>query len=68
MARRTMKFITSCILQFTELSNLGYKGFGIAFKGGKAQLVGDSSVLKAINSPVFEYLHALVITGQFGLS
>ena len=51
-------------MQFTEFSDLGYKGFGVAFKGSKVQLVGDPMVLKAITPPVFEYLHALVTTGK----
>ena len=51
------------IMQFSELEELGYKGFAIAFHGGKSQLVGTSSVIKTFTPPFLEYLHAVIVAG-----
>ena len=40
-------------MQLSELEELGYKGFAIAFHSGKSQLVGTSSVLKSFILPMF---------------
>ena len=49
-------------LQFSELEDLGYKGFAIAFQGAKSQLVGTPSTLKSFSPQLLEYLHAVVVS------
>ena len=51
-------------MQFSELEELGYKGFAIAFHSGKSQLVGTTSVLKSFTPHVLEYLHAVIVAGM----
>lgn len=55
---------TSMHIQFSELEELGYNGFAIAFHKGKSQLVGTSSVLKSFTPHVLEYLHAVIVAGM----
>ena len=51
-------------MQFSELEELGYKGFAVAFHSGKSQLVGTSSVLQSFTPHVLEYLHAVIDAGM----
>ena len=50
-------------MQFSELEELGYKGFAIGFHGGKSQLVGTLSILETFTPHFLEYLHAVIIAG-----
>ena len=51
-------------MQFSELEELGYKGFAIAFHSGNSQLAGTSSVVKSFTPEVLEYLHAVTVAGM----
>ena len=48
-------------MQFKELEVLGYKGFAVAFGGGKSHLVGSESAIKLHH---LTYLHTLVFYGE----
>jgi len=44
--------------QFTELNSFRYKGFAIAFCGGKTQLFGT---LPSFSPQVLEYLNVIIV-------
>lgn len=59
----TSIILSDYIMQFSELEELGYKGFAIGFHGAKSQLVGTSSILQTFTPHLLEYLHAVVVAG-----
>ena len=53
--------ILSINIQFSELEELGYKGFANIFHGAKSQLVGTSSILQTFTTHLLEYIHAVLL-------
>ena len=51
-------------IQFTELEQLGHKGFAISFFNGNYNVAGSESVISALSSQHLDYLYALIFYGK----
>ena len=50
-------------LQYTQLEELGYSGFAIAFKGEKMQVVSTSTADKCLTPALLDYLRSTIVAG-----